>query len=61
MLLESWYEVTFGCKVKEFGRLRMEVRAASSQAAIDKAGVLASKFWDVVEARPLKPEEIPNG
>ena len=48
MLLENWYEVTFGCKVKEFGRLRMEVRAASSQAAIDKAGVLASKFWDVV-------------
>jgi len=45
----------------EFGKLRMEVKAASSQAAIDKAGVLASKFWDVVEVRTLKPEEIPNG
>lgn len=58
MLLENWFEVTFTCKVHEFGKMRMQVKAASSQAAIDKASVLVPKFWDVLQARPISEEEV---
>jgi len=61
MLLENWYEVTFTCKVMEFGKLRMEVKAASEHEAYQKANIMVPNYWVPSCTRELKPEEIPNG
>ena len=58
MLLENWFEVTFVCKVHEFGKMRMQVKAASSHAAMNKASVLVPKFWDVREVKQIDESEV---
>ena len=58
MLLENWFEVTFVCKVYEFGKMRMQVKAASSHAAMNKASVLVPKFWDVREVKQIDESEV---
>jgi len=58
---ERWFEVEFESKVAGFGKAKVQVQATSDSHACTKAEIMMTKFWALPCARPINPEEVPNG